>query len=66
MLKKKLSTKNCDWIIANDVSNKKIGFSSDFNEVTVYYSNKKKEKLSYKKKSEISDEIVDRIINQLN
>ena len=63
---KKLSTKNCDWIIANDVSNKKIGFSSDFNEVTVYYSDKKKEKLSYKKKSEISDEIFDRIINQLN
>ena len=63
---KKLSTKNCDWIIANDVSNKKIGFNSDFNEVTVYYSDKKKEKLSYKKKSEISDEIVDRIINQLN
>ena len=63
---KKLSNKNCDWIIANDVSNKKIGFSSDFNEVTIYYSDKDKEKLSYKKKSEISDEIVDRIINQLN
>ena len=62
----KLNNKNCDWIIANDVSNKKIGFSSDFNEVTVYYSDKKREKLSYKKKSEISDEIVDRIINQLN
>jgi phosphopantothenoylcysteine decarboxylase/phosphopantothenate--cysteine ligase len=41
---KKLSTKNCDWIIANDVSNKKIGFSSDFNEVTVYYSDIKKRK----------------------
>ncbi len=64
--KKKLSNKNCDWIIANDVSKKKIGFNSDFNEVTVYYGDKKKEKLSYKKKSEISDEIVDRIINQLN
>ena len=63
---KKLNNKNCDWIIANDVSNKKIGFSSDFNEVTIYYSGKNKEKLSYKKKSEISDEIVDRIINQLN
>jgi len=63
---KKLNNKNCDWIIANDVSNKKIGFSSDFNEVTIYYSDKNKEKLSYKKKSEISDEIVDRIINQLN
>ena len=63
---KKLNNKNCDWIVANDVSNKKIGFSSDFNEVTIYYRDKDKEKLSYKKKSEISDEIVDRIINQLN
>jgi len=63
---KKLNNKNCDWIIANDVSNKKIGFNSDFNEVTIYYSDKNKEKLSYKKKSEISDEIVDKIINQLN
>ena len=62
----KLNNKNCDWIIANDVSNKKIGFNSDFNEVTIHYSDKNKEKLAYKKKSEISDEIVDRIINQLN
>ena len=64
----KLNNKNCDWIIANDVSNKEIGFDSDFNEVTIHYKNKdiKKEKLAYKKKSEISDEIVDRIIDQLN
>ena len=64
--KKKLNNKNCDWIIANDVSNKKIGFNSDFNEVTIHYKSEKKEKLTYKKKSEISDEIVDRIVNQLN
>ena len=66
--KKKLSNKNCDWIIANDVSNKEIGFDSDFNEVTIYYKDNinKKEKLTYKKKSEISDEIVNRIIDQLN
>ena len=65
---KKLNNKNCDWIIANDVSNKEIGFNSDFNEVTIHYKNKdiKKEKLTYKKKSKISDEIVDRIIHQLN
>jgi len=64
----KLNSKNCDWIIANDISNNKIGFDSDFNEVTIHYNNKniKKEKLAYKKKSKISDEIVDRIINQLN
>ena len=64
----KLNKKNCDWIISNDVSNKDIGFNSDYNEVTIHYKNKdaKKEKLSYKKKSGISDEIVDRIIDQLN
>jgi len=64
----KLNKKNCDWIISNDVSNKNIGFNSDYNEVTIHYKNRdaKKEKLSYKKKSGISDEIVDRIIDQLN
>ena len=64
----KLNKKNCDWIISNDVSNKEIGFHSDYNEVTIHYKNKniKREKLSYKKKSEISNEIVDRIIDQLN
>ena len=64
----KLNKKNCDWIISNDVSNKNIGFNSDYNEVIIHYKNKdiKREKLSYKKKSEISDEIVDRIIDQLN
>ena len=64
----KLNNKNCDWIISNDVSNKNIGFNSDYNEVTIHYKNRdtKKEKLSYKKKSGISDEIVDRIIDQLN
>ncbi len=46
MLEKKLNNKNCDWIIANDVSNKKIGFNSDFNEVTIYYKSEKKEKLT--------------------
>ena len=64
---KKLTEKNCDWIVANDVSNSFIGFNSDFNEVSIFYKDKKKnEKLAMKKKSEISEEITDRIINQLN
>ena len=64
----KLNKKNCDWIIANDVSKKNIGFNSDYNEVTIHYKNKslKSEVLPYKRKSEISEEIVDRIIDQLN
>jgi len=66
--KKKLMEKNCDWIIANDVSNKSIGFDSDFNEVTILYKDKKidDEKLYMKKKSEIADEIIDRVVSQLN
>jgi phosphopantothenoylcysteine decarboxylase/phosphopantothenate--cysteine ligase len=65
---KKLIQKNCDWIIANDVSNKSIGFDSDFNEVSIFYKDQKmqNEKLTMKKKSEISEEIIDRVIEQLN
>ena len=65
---KKLIEKNCDWIIANDVSNNSIGFDSDFNEVSIFYKDKeiKNEKLAMKKKSEISEEITDRVIKQLN
>jgi len=66
--KKKLEEKNCDWIIANDVSNKKIGFDSSLNEVSIYYRDKKidDERLTIKSKSEISDEIVDKVIKRLN
>ena len=66
--RKKLMEKNCDWIIANDISNKSIGFDSDFNEVTILYKNKKinDEKLYMKKKSEIANEIIDRVVCQLN
>jgi len=62
----KLKNKNCDMIIANDVSNKRIGFDSDLNEVTIFYKNNKKEKLFTKNKSLISEEIVERVNNQLN
>ncbi len=63
---KKLKDKNCDMIIANDVSNQKIGFNSDLNEVTIFYKDNKKEKLLTKEKSLISEQIVERINNQLN
>ena len=63
---KKLNGKNCDWIVANDVSNEEIGFESDFNEVSIFYKNNKTDKIKYKPKSEISDELVEKIINHLN
>ena len=66
--KKKLLDKNCDWIIANNVSDSSIGFDSDYNEISIYYKNTqfKSEKISKRKKSEIADEITNRVINQLN
>jgi len=64
--KEKLKNKNCDMIIANDVANEKIGFNSDLNEVTLFYKDNKKEKLSLKSKSLISDEIVARVNQMLN
>ncbi len=62
----KLRNKNCDMIIANDVSKPGIGFESDFNEITIFYKDNKKEKLSLKNKRLISEEIVERINSQLN
>ena len=62
----KLKNKNCDMIIANDVSKHNIGFDSDFNEVTIFYRDNKKETLFAKNKSLISEEIVQRVNSQLN
>tara|TARA_B100001057_G_scaffold379251_1_gene384723 strand:+ start:646 stop:1854 length:1209 start_codon:yes stop_codon:yes gene_type:complete len=64
----KLLNKGCDWIIANDVSKSDIGFDSDFNEVSIFYKDEKVENETISKtyKSVIADEIVKRVINQLN
>jgi len=64
--KTKLAEKNCDWIIANDVSNPLIGFESDFNEVSIFYKNMSYENLTKMKKSLLADKIVKRVISQLN
>jgi len=64
--KKKLSEKNCDWIIANDVSNPAIGFGSDFNEVSIFYKNMKYEKLPKMQKSLLADNIVKKVISHLS
>ena len=64
--RKKLIEKNCDWIIANDVSDKSIGFDSDFNEVTVFYKNKQIEKFPRMSKTLLADKIIERIISKIN
>ena len=66
--KQKLQNKGCDWIIANDVSKNDIGFDSDFNEVSIFYKDKNidDEIITKTYKSVVADEIVKRVINQLN
>ena len=61
-----MSEKNCDWIIANDVSQNDIGFESEFNKVSIFYKNDTEENLPKMKKSNLANEIVNRIISQLN
>ncbi len=63
---KKLSEKNCDWIVANNISENDIGFGSEYNKVSIYYKNNIEENLPKMKKSSLANEIVNRIISQLN
>ena len=63
---KKLEEKNCDWIVANDISDKSIGFDSDENQISIFYKNNTSETLDKMKKSLIAKEIVNRVINKLN
>ncbi len=64
--KKKLSEKNCDWIIANDVSNEEIGFDSKYNQVKIFYKNNSEESIEKMSKSLIAEEIIDRVIKNFN
>ena len=63
---KKLEEKNCDWIIANDISDNSIGFDSDDNQISIFYKDKKNENLKKMSKSLIASEIVNRVIEKLN
>ncbi len=62
----KLEEKNCDWIVANDVSDASIGFNSDNNQVSIFYKNKTNETLDKMNKSLIATELVNRVITKLN
>ena len=63
--RKKLTEKNLNMIISNDVSNKSIGFDSDDNEVTIYTEN---EKILIEKdtKFKVAQKIINEIVNKIN
>ncbi len=59
--KEKLVKKGCDYLIANDISRKDIGFSSDYNEVTILSKNGDFKKLPRAAKTEIAKSILEAI-----
>ena len=62
--KKKLKNKRLDLIVANDVSNKEIGFDSNENEVTLI-TNSEEKLLEKQNKKKISKKIIDFISSEL-
>ncbi len=63
--KNKLKNKNADWIIANDVSKKDIGFNKDYNEVTIIETSGQVSRIKKNKKSFIASIISEKIMNKL-
>jgi phosphopantothenoylcysteine decarboxylase / phosphopantothenate---cysteine ligase len=55
---KKLRTKNCDAIVANDVSRSVTGMESDENEVTIFFRDGENKKISRAPKKIIARELV--------
>jgi len=58
---KKLRKKNCDMIVANDVSRSDSGMESDANEVVIFFRNGETEKISRASKKIIARELVKKI-----
>ncbi len=61
----KLREKNCDLIIANDVSKKDIGFNSDYNKVSIIDGSGKVEMIKKNKKSFVANRIAEIILDKL-
>lgn len=59
--RKKLEKKNLDYLILNDVSDKTIGFNSDYNEVYIYTKNGDVEKIEKNTKDNIAKNILEKI-----
>ena len=60
-----MKKKNCDLIIANDVSKKGIGFNSDYNEVSIIDNNGNIKIIKKNKKSYIASKIAEVILDKL-
>lgn len=59
--KEKIAKKGCDFLIANDISRKDIGFSSDYNEVTILDKNGNMTKIERADKATVARKIFEAI-----
>lgn len=59
--KEKIAKKGCDYLIANDISRKDIGFSSDYNEVTILDKNGNMTKIERADKATVARKIFEAI-----
>lgn len=59
--KEKIQKKGCDYLVANDISRKDIGFSSDYNEVTILQKNGQMKKIERASKKDIAKQILKEI-----
>lgn len=59
--KEKIAKKGCDFLIANDISRKDIGFSSDYNEVTILDKNGNMTKIERADKTTVARKIFEAI-----
>ena len=59
--KEKIEKKGCDYLVANDISRKDTGFSSDYNEVLLLNKSGNIQKFEKALKTEIAQRIVDTI-----
>lgn len=62
--KEKIAKKGCDFLVANDISRKDIGFSSDFNEVIIFDKSGEMIKLGRADKRQIAKRILEVIYGQ--
>ena len=63
--KEKMSKKGCDFLVANDISRKDIGFSSDYNEVTILNRNGEIKILERADKATIAAQMLNEIFKEI-
>ena len=63
--KSKLVRKNCDMLILNSLNDEGAGFNLDTNKITILDKNNKTEVFTLKSKTQVAEDICNKILNTL-